>query len=275
VTSPERAERPAAWAEPIAPVRFVLDAWTITEGELRKLRHDPTELLTRAVQPLLWLLVFGQVMAQTRAIPTGNLPYVDFLAPGILAQSALFSAIFFGIAVIWERDLGVLHKYLVSPASRSALVTGKALAGGLRSLVQAAVVYAAALAIGVHLRLDPLALLGVAAVIVMGSAAFATFSLVIACLVRTRERFMGIGQILTMPLFFASSAVYPISIMPDWLKVVAHVNPLTYQVDALRELMLSNSDLSLSSVAVDFGVLTFTTILLIIIAARLYPRLAQ
>ncbi|HEX7591239.1 MAG TPA: ABC transporter permease, partial [Candidatus Limnocylindrales bacterium] len=75
--------------------------------------------------------------------------------------------------------------------------------------------------------------------------------------------------------FFASSAVYPISIMPDWLKVVAHVNPLTYQVDALRELMLSNSDLSLSSIAVDFGVLTFTTILLIAIAARLYPRLAQ
>jgi ABC-2 type transport system permease protein len=275
VTSLERAERPAAWAEPIAPVRFVLDTWTIAEGELRKLRHDPTELLTRAVQPLLWLLVFGQVMAKTRAIPTGNIGYVDFLAPGILAQSALFSAIFFGIAVIWERDLGVLHKYLVSPASRGALVTGKALAGGLRSLVQAAMVYIIALLIGVHLRLDLFALLGVAAVIVMGSAAFATFSLVIACLVRTRERFMGIGQILTMPLFFASSAVYPIAIMPDWLKALAMVNPLTYQVDALRELMLSQSTLSLSSIGVDFGVLTFTTVLLIVIAARLYPRLAQ
>jgi ABC-2 type transport system permease protein len=275
VTSLERVGRPAVWAEPIAPVRFVQDAWTIAEGELRKLRHDPTELLTRAVQPLLWLLVFGQVIAQTRAIPTGNVGYIDFLAPGILAQSALFSAIFFGIAVIWERDLGVLHKYLVSPASRSALVTGKALAGGLRSLVQAAMVYLLALVMGVHLRLDPISLLGVAAVVVVGSAAFATFSLVIACLVRTRERFMGIGQILTMPLFFASSAVYPISIMPEWLKVVAQVNPLTYQVDALRELMLSGSTVSVSSVAVDFGVLTFTTVVLIAIAARLYPRLAQ
>ena len=116
MTSLERAERPAGWAEPPARIRFLLDAWTIAEGELRKLRHDPTELLTRAVQPLLWLLVFGQVIANTRAIPTGSLGYMDFLAPGILAQSALFSAIFFGIAVIWERDLGVLHKYLVSPA---------------------------------------------------------------------------------------------------------------------------------------------------------------
>jgi ABC-2 type transport system permease protein len=274
VTSLERVERPAASAEPAAPVRFVLDAWTIAEGELRKLRHDPTELLTRAVQPLLWLLVFGQVMQQTRAIPTGNLGYLDFLAPGILAQSALFSAIFFGIAVIWERDLGVLHKYLVSPASRSSLVTGKALAGGLRSLVQAMMVYILALLIGIHLRLDPLSLIGVALVVVIGSAAFATFSLVIACLVRTRERFMGIGQILTMPLFFASSAIYPIAIMPGWLKVIAQVNPLTYQVDALRALMVQGSTASFP-IALDFGVLIASTVVLIAIAARLYPRLAQ
>jgi ABC-2 type transport system permease protein len=274
VTSLERVERPAAWAEPPAAIRFVLDSWTIAEGEMRKLRHDPTELLTRAVQPLLWLLVFGQVIANARVIPTGNLPYMDFLAPGVLAQSALFSAIFFGIAVIWERDLGVLHKYLVSPASRSALVTGKALAGGLRSLVQAAMVYVLALVIGIHLRLDPLSIVGVALVVVIGSAAFATFSLVIACLVRTRERFMGIGQILTMPLFFASSAIYPTSIMPPWLKVVAEVNPLTYQVDALRGLMVQGSVESFP-LALDFSVLIASTVILIAIAARLYPRLAQ
>ncbi len=274
MTSLERVGRPAAWADPPAAIRFVLDAWTIAEGELRKLRHDPTELLTRAVQPILWLLVFGQVMAQTRAISTGNLGYEDFLAPGILAQSALFSAIFFGIAVIWERDLGVLHKYLVSPAARSALVTGKAIAGGLRALVQAAMVYIVALLIGVHLRLDPVSLVGVALVVVIGSAAFATFSLVIACLVRTRERFMGIGQVLTMPLFFASSAIYPIAMMPGWLKVVAQVNPLTYQVDALRGLMIQGAVESFP-LALDFAVLIGSTVVLIVIAARLYPRLAQ
>jgi ABC-2 type transport system permease protein len=164
---------------------------------------------------------------------------------------------------------------LVSPAARSALVTGKALAGGLRSLVQATMVYLLALVMGVHLRLDPVSLVAVAAVVVMGSAAFATFSLVIACLVRTRERFMGIGQILTMPLFFASSAVYPLSIMPDWLKLLAQINPLTYQVDALRSLMLQSSSPTVSSIGLDFGVLTLTTVILIMIAARLYPRLAQ
>lgn len=274
MTSLERAARPVGWAEPPAAIRFVIDAWTVAEGELRKLAHDPTELLTRAVQPILWLLVFGQVLAQARAIPTGRLDYIDFLAPGVLAQSALFSAIFFGIAVIWERDLGVLHKYLVSPASRVALVTGKALAGGLRALVQAAVVYLVAALIGVHLRLAPLDLVGVALVVVLGAAGFATFSLIIACLVRTRERFMGIGQVLTMPLFFASSAVYPIALMPPWLKVVAQINPLTYQVDALRSQMVVGSTATFP-ISVDFGVLAVTLVVLVAIAARFYPRLAM
>ncbi|MCX8024228.1 MAG: ABC transporter permease, partial [Thermanaerothrix sp.] len=94
---------------------MVVKTWVIAELEARKLRHDPTELFTRAVQPALWLLIFGQVFARVRAIPTGNLSYLDFMAPGILAQSVLFIAIFYGISVIWERDLGVLHKIMASP----------------------------------------------------------------------------------------------------------------------------------------------------------------
>ena len=274
MTSLEHVARPLGWAEPPPLLRFLEDTATIVDIELRKLRHDPLELLTRAVQPILWLLVFGQVLAQTRAIPTGNLPYLDFLAPGVLAQSALFTAIFYGIAVIWERDLGVVHKLLVSPAARSSLVLGKAIAGGVRALIQSLLLYVVAAAIGIHLRLDPLSLVGVAGAIVLGAALFATFSLIIACLVRSRERFMGVGQLLTMPLFFASSAVYPIAIMPDWLKVLAAVNPLTYQVDALRSLMVVGAT-STNGLLVDVLVMSGVLVVLVVIAARLYPRLAQ
>jgi ABC-2 type transport system permease protein len=91
--------------------------------------------------------------------------------------------------------------------------------------------------------------------------------------VKTRERFMGIGQVLTMPLFFASNALYPISIMPGWLKVVSHINPLTYQVDALRALMLSGGSSSFG-LPLDFGVLIMATTVLVIISGRLYPRAA-
>jgi ABC-2 type transport system permease protein len=125
----------------------------IASMEALKLRHDPLELLTRAVQPALWLLVFGQVLARTRAIPTGTLSYVDFIAPGFLAQSVLFIAIFYGISAIWERDLEILHKFLVSPTPRPALVLGKALAAGVRGLAQAVIVYVLALILGVGVDL--------------------------------------------------------------------------------------------------------------------------
>lgn len=119
--------------------------------------------------------------------------YLDFLAPGILAQSVLFAAIFYGIAAIWERDLGVLHRYMVSPAPRSALVLGKAVSSGARGLAQAVVVYILAVAMGVAVDFHALNILGVAAFIALGSGLFSTFSLIIACIVKTRERFMGIG----------------------------------------------------------------------------------
>ena len=99
--SPVRAAPHAVSAEPSPALRYLADTVTIAGVELRKVLRDPTELLSRALQPLLWLLVFGQVLARVHAIPTGDLSYLDFLAPGVLAQSALFSAIFYGIAVIW------------------------------------------------------------------------------------------------------------------------------------------------------------------------------
>ncbi len=255
-----------------ASLRFVQKTLVIAELEARKLRHDPTELLTRAVQPALWLLVFGQVFASIRAIPTGDLSYLDYMAPGILAQSVLFISIFSGITVIWERDLGIVHKLLVSPTPRTALVLGKALSAGVRALSQAIIVYILSALLGVNINWNPLALLGVLLAVILGSAIFSTFSMIIACLVKTRERFMGIGQLLTMPLFFASNAIYPITIMPEWLKVLALINPLSYLVNVLRTLMLGQPVTPL--LLVNLVVLFAVTAVLIAIGARLYPRLA-
>ena len=254
-----------------AIVSFIQKTSIIVWLEARKLRHDPTDLLTRAVQPALWLLIFGEVFTRIRAIPTGSVSYLDFMAPGILAQSVLFIAIFSGIAIIWERDLGIIHKFLASPTPRAALVLGKALGAGVRGLAQAVIIYLLALVLGVQMNWNPLALLAVVMFVMMGAVCFSTFSLIIACLVKTRERFMGIGQVLTMPLFFASNAIYPITIMPTWLQVIARSNPLSYQVDALRNLMLAGGSIN-SSLITDFAVMLFTAIVLVIIGALLYPR---
>ena len=262
---------------PLAEIaRFVSKTLIIAELEARKLKHDPTELITRAVQPALWLLVFGQVISRLRVFPTGNpnLRYLDFMAPGILAQSVLFIAIFYGISIIWERDLGIVHKFLASPTPRAALVLGKALSAGVRGLSQAVIIYILALLMGVRVQWSPFSLIGVMCVVLLGAAFFSTLSLIIACLVKTRERFMGIGQIMTMPLFFASNAIYPISIMPKWLQVVSHANPLTYEVDALRSLMIVGGT-SAFGIGLDLLVLVGATTLFVFIAARLYPTVVR
>jgi ABC-2 type transport system permease protein len=258
----------------IALRRFVLQTCAVADVEMRKLLRDPTELASRAVQPVLWLTVFGQVMARVRGIHAGPVSYLVFITPGILAQSVLFSAIFYGIAVIWERDLGVVHKQLVSPAYRSALILGKALSAGIRGLVQAGVIYLLALAMQVEIRHDAIAVLAVLGTVVLGSAVFSTFSLIIACIVKTRERFMGVGQVLTMPLFFASSAIYPLDLMPPWLQAIARVNPLTYLVDALRGSMLAGS-LASGVWGLDVAVLLAVFGVLMAVAVKLYPGLVR
>lgn len=247
--------------------------WTaIVEADLRKLRHDPLELFTRMIQPAIWLLIFGQAMAKTKAIPTGSLSYLDFITPGILAQSILFISIFYGIALIWERDMGVLHKILVSPAPRAILVLGRATAAGLRGVSQIFIVYLLALFLGVHLRWEPAAFIGVIAIVMLGGALFSTFSLIVAAIVKKRERFMGVGQVLTMPIFFASNALYPIESMPGWLQFLSHINPLTYQVDALRSFMITG-EASVGGLFIDFSFGLLALMLLVAIATRIYPRI--
>jgi len=248
--------------------------FAVADAEVRKLRHDPWELFSRAIQPVLWLVLFGEVMARVRGITAGTVSYLDFLGPGILAQSVLFVAIFYGISAIWERDLGVLHRYLVSPAPRSALVIGKALSSSVRALSQALVVYICAAVLGIHLSFAPAHVLAVTLLIMVGSGLFSTFSLIIACIVKTRERFMGIGQVLTMPIFFASNAIYPISLMPGWLKTISTLNPLSYEVDGLRAMMLQGG-VSAFGLGFDFAVLFAIEALLIAVATRMYPRMTQ
>lgn len=271
---PEFEGRPAALDSGSIVGDFVRDTLALADVELRKLRRDPTELLTRAIQPALWLLVFGEVFAKLKAIPTGHLDYLTFMTPGILAQSVLFIAIFYGISVIWERDLGILQKLLVSPAPRTALVLGKALSAGVRGLSQGVIIYVLALMLRIHLDFRIQNVLAVIGFIILGSALLSTFSLAVACLVKTRERFMGIGQVLTMPLFFASNAIYPIATMPGWVGAVAKANPLSYQVDALRALMVKGGE-TIFGVGVDAGVLLLVFVVLVVITAALYPNVVR
>lgn len=260
--------------EPAAPARW---RWipsriaTFCLIELQKLRHDRTELFTRAVQPVLWMLIFGETFNRIHAIPTGHLPYLDFLAPGIIAQSGLFVAIFYGIQIIWERDAGVLTKLLVTPTPRSALIIGKSFAASIRAIAQVVVVLVLSAILGVSLSTDPLHILAAFVIVMLGSAFFSCLSMTIAGVVLKRDRLMGIGQMMTMPLFFASNALYPVKIMPGWLKILSKVNPLSYEVDALRGLLVGSH----AQLPLDFAVLIGAVIIGVTTASSLVARLAR
>jgi ABC-2 type transport system permease protein len=260
---------PAGWAEPLRLLAVRTGALAIVE--LQKLRNDHTELFTRMVQPVLWLLIFGQTFSRIRAIPTGDLSYLAYLTPGILAQSALFISIFMGIQIIWDRDAGILTKVMVTPTPRAAIVTAKAFAAGIRGLAPVVVLVPLALLLGVSITINPLKLIGAAIALLLGAGFFACLSVAIAGLAGARDRLMGIGQLITMPLFFASNALYPIDIMPGWLQVISQINPLTYLVNALRGLLVGAP----ANLWVDFGVLVVAAVVGVAGASHLMAKLVR
>jgi ABC-2 type transport system permease protein len=263
----------ASGADP-AGTRFgaALAAGTLAmaQAEMRKLRHDHLDIFTRSVQPLLWLFIFGTALAHDRALTLGALDYRAYLAPGVMAQAAMFIAIFFGLAVIWERDVGQLQRLLAAPLPRSAIVLGKSAGACVRALVQALLLLVVVAIAGIGIRWSVGGVLGALAMLMLGTAAFACLSMLLAAAVKERERFMGIGQLIMMPLFFASSALYPLRVMPGWLHTIARVNPLTYEVQGLRQMLVGVG--GSGELALDFLVVLGFFLLMLAAATRAYPK---
>jgi len=253
----------------VTPLRDVI---VMVELELRRIRHDRAELYTRAVQPVLWLVVFGPVMGALRAIPTGGVPYTDFITPGIIVQSMAFISIFFGLTVIWERESGILKKLLVTPLPRSSIVIGRSMSSGVRSPFQMLIIVPIAMLIGVRIIPNPLYFLAAIAVIFFASGGFAAISVFIASIMKSRERFMGIGQAIIMPLFFASNALYPVEMMPPILKALSSVNPLSYIVDAVRSLLITGD---LAQLPMDIAAIAIFDVAMFIIASISFKRIIK
>lgn len=251
---------------------FIRNMLAMIELEMRRLKHDRTELYSRAIQPILWIAVFGPIMGSVRAIPTGGIPYTDYITPGALIQSTTFISIFYGLTIVWERESGILKRLLVAPVSRYSIVIGRALASGVRAIFQALIIIPVALLMGV--RFVPsvpnfiLALL----IIFLSSGGFAAISILVASFMKTRERFMGIGQALTMPLFFASNALYPVSMMPEIIRWIAFFNPMSYVVDAVRSLMITGN---LSSLLTDLAAIMLFDAVMFIVASINFRRIIE
>ncbi len=242
------------------------------ELELRRLRHDRTEIYFRTVQPILWIVIYGPVMSSVRAIPTGGVPYTDFITPGVMIQTTTFVSIFYGLMMVWERDSGILKKLLVTPASRYATVIGRSMASGVRATFQALIILPVALLIGVRFIPNPAYFVLAFVIIFFASGGFAAISILAASFMKTRERFMGIGQAIIMPLFFASNALYPVELMPPILREFSTFNPLSYVVDAVRGLLITGD---LSNLLIDLIAIAIFDAVLFILASISFKRIIE
>jgi ABC-2 type transport system permease protein len=276
VTSAAPAAPPDALVEPVpalslgeAARSYAGTVVAMAQAELHRARRERSVLVARAAQPLLWLLVFGSAVSRVRELGAEGVPYKSFLVPGVLSQSVLFVAIFSGMAIIWERDLGITQRVLVAPAYRSAVILGKAASAGMRAVIQVAVVLAVVAVIRIPLEWSVVSVVGSLVAVLLGATLLSAFSMVIASLVKSREQFMGLGQLVTLPLLFASNALYTVSIMPGWLQAVANVNPLTYLVELLRQLLV---DVGPDRLLIDVSVLLGGIVVSVAIASRTFPR---
>ncbi len=267
---------PGALVEEVRPPSFSQSAGSYLEtvtamaqAEVHKVWREPSVLIARSAQPLLWLLVFGAAVSRVRGLGAEGVPYKAFLVPGVLAQSVLFIAIFSGLAIIWERDLGITQRVLVAPVSRSAIILGKAVSAATRAIFQVGIVLAVVALVRIPLIWSPPRLLAALLAAALGATLLSAISMVIASAVRSREQFMGIGQLVTLPLLFASNALYSVSVMPGWLRAVAQANPLTYEVELLRQLLV---DVGPNRMLLDVAVLLAWTVAAVALASRTFPR---
>jgi ABC-2 type transport system permease protein len=229
--------------------------WALTNRDLKKWYQNPIVFIIGIIQPILWLALLGKAMNIGAIIPTGipgvsvsaimqrtfgTADYFSFMAMGMVAFTTVFTTAFVGISVVFDRRLGFMNKVLSTPVSRSVIIISKVLSASIRSVFQAAIVTIIAYVLGLQLgaNFSVFSIFGVFAIVFL--IGFGLSSMFTAITLRTTrmETPQAIFNLVTLPLMFASSAYFPINNMPDWLKAIANVNPISYTIDAVRRLMI-------------------------------------
>jgi ABC-2 type transport system permease protein len=229
--------------------------WALTNRELKKWYQQPVVFIMGIIQPILWLALLGKAMNLSAMIPT-NLPgvsqsavmmstfgttdYFSFMAMGMVAFTVVFTTAFTGMSVVWDKRLGFMNKVLSTPVSRSAIILSKVFSASIRAMFQAAIVTIVAFALGliVGTNFAWWSILGVFGIVFLISVGLSSMFTALTLRATRMEMPQAIFQLITLPLMFASSAYFPIDKMPEWLQVVASVNPISYTIDAIRRLMI-------------------------------------
>jgi ABC-2 type transport system permease protein len=210
--------------------------------ELIRFSKDRMRIVTSLVQPLLFLFVLGSGLQTLSSAGTHGVDLKTFIYPGILCISVLFTAMFSAASIVWDREFGFLREMMVAPIRRSSIVIGKCLGGATVASFQGVIVLA--LAGAVHVPYDPVLILGIFGLQLLLAFTVTAFGVMIAARMSQIQSFMGVMQMIVMPMFFLSGALYPVSGLPGWLAVLNRIDPLTYAVDPMRRLVFNHLNIS-------------------------------
>jgi ABC-2 type transport system permease protein len=218
----------------------------MTQRHTRALLRQPWFVAITLVQPIIWLVLFGQLFRSVVEIPgfSSAASYLDYLVPGVIAMTALFSASWSGMGLIDDIDRGILDRFLVSPTHRSSLITGRLVHEGISTVIQASIICGMAWLLGARFESGLAGFGMLLACAVLLAATFGALSNALALVLRQRESVIGANQFMGLPLTFMSAAFMPLDLVPGWIAAVAHFNPLNWAVEAGREALMASPDWS-------------------------------
>jgi ABC-2 type transport system permease protein len=225
-----------SWRSEVRAVKIV---W---RRELIRFVSDRVRILSSLIQPILFLFVLGSGLQRLSSQGTHGVDLKTFIYPGTICMSVMFTAMFSAASIVWDREFGFLREMMVAPVRRSSIVIGKALGGATVAGFQGVIMIC--LAGLVHVPYNPLMILGVFGIALLLAFSITCFGLMIAIRIKQMQSFMGVMQMLVMPLFFISGALFPVSGLPGWLSALNRVDPLTYAVDPMRRLVFNHLDIS-------------------------------
>jgi ABC-2 type transport system permease protein len=251
---------------------MIYDIYTVFWREMKRYRKSRSGVLIRLIQPAIWIIVIGHTFAGTKplieAVGFGG-SYLEFMAPGVIILTAIFTSIFGGVNTLWDRRYGFMNKALTAPISRSSIALGKMLAISLISALQSALIIGIAILIGVSFP-NLLVIGPIMAIVILFSLGFSGISVIVAATAKSQETFWGIINFLGMPLFMLSPALFPLELLPEWLATAARFNPVTYTVLLVRGLMTGVTEGI--STALSIGIIGAFVVGMVAIASYVFSR---
>jgi ABC-2 type transport system permease protein len=246
--------------------------YTLWLREVKRYLRDRTRIVSSFFQPLLWLIIFGTGIRFSGAIGGFRGSYQQYIFPGIIGQTLLFTSMFMGISVIWDREFGFLKEIMVAPISRVSIFLGKMLGDSTDAVIQGTIVSILGILLGI--RLNAVMFLEVLPIMVLITFGLVSIGLTIASFMGNLESFGVIQSFINLPLFFLSGALFPVrgSYVPGWIQIVSNLNPLTYGVDALRTIILGEAWQPLYPLYYDLSVICCFDVAMIIIGTLAFSR---